>query len=160
MMDAEQSLSVPTAASARAAEDADASRQGYFVLAIFAGTFLFIAGVVLVSSRPPSITLTATTLAIRSSGYASTVPVAEIVEVQMVRQLSGLGRKQNGFQFGSAYAGRFEMKPYGSATLFVNVSRPPYVRVRTTSRVVFVNAGDSVATRALYDSLAARRSAP
>lgn len=157
-------MSAGTTQAPRAVAGADdeytrESRQGYGVLAIFGGTFAFIAIVVALGSRAPHIELSAQQLAVSSSGYGKTIPVAEIQKVELVTQLTGIGDKRNAFQFGSQYRGSFDMKPYGAATLFIDATKPPYVIVHAKSGVMLFNAGDAARTRRLYDSLTALRPA-
>ena len=74
-----------------------------------------------------------------------------------MRQPSGLGKKRNGFQFGSGYAGRFDMKPSGSVRIFGDVSRTLYIRVQSQSGIVFLKPADTGRTRVVIDSPVARR---
>lgn len=134
-------------------EDAAAERQGFLIGGIFIATFAFIAAVVMLGSRPAQITLTPTAFAVRAAGYNSEVSRNAIDSVRLVTQITGLGAKLNGFQAGSAYAGLFEMRPYGKARLYVNSSRPPYVMLFTREGVIMVNDATPNATRQLFAAL-------
>ncbi len=155
----ENSQAAETRHAAMLNADAAATRQGNLVLGIFAGTVVFIAAAVFVSSRPAAISLSSTKLRVSAAGFSANVQRADIDSVALVTQLSGLGSKQNGFQWGSSYAGRFAMRPFGSARLFVNATKPPYVVVYAKSGVVFVNDRDSAATRRLFVELTSHASA-
>ena len=142
-----------TARAARQAEDDAAAQQGYLVGGVFIATFVFIAIVVMTASRPAEVTLTASSFAVRGGGYSAEVPRAAIDSVQLVPGLDGLGAKRNGFQWGSVYAGLFEMRPFGKARLFVDASRPPYVRLFTRDGVILVNGKSVTETQQLYSAL-------
>lgn len=134
-------------------EEAAAGRQGKLIGGIFIGTFLFIAGVVTLGSRPAQITLTAQSVAVRAGGYDANIARSSIDSVRLTMQLNGLGSKLNGFQFGNAHAGLFAMRPFGKVRLFVNASRPPYVMIFTRDGVVMVNGESPTATQRLFSDL-------
>ena len=138
-------------------EEAAAGRQGNLIGSIFIGTFLFIAGVVTLGSRPAQITLTSASLAVRAAGYGAEIARSRIDSVRLTMQLNGLGSKLNGFQFGHAYAGLFAMRPFGKARLFVNVSRPPYVMIFSRDGVIMVNGDSPTATQRLFADLGGAR---
>ena len=106
--------------------------------------------------KPATIALTGAQLTINAHGYGTEIAVADIQGAVLIRQLSGIGAKRNAFQFGTVYHGRFAMKPYGDALLFVDAKTPPFVLLRTSRGVVMFNTPDSVRTLALFDSLARR----
>ncbi len=142
-----------TRRAAMLAAEAEATSMGNLVLCVFAGTFVFIAAVVMNGSRQAAITISPTSFAVRAAGYSAAIPRADIDSVRLASRLTGLGAKRNGFQWGNAYAGRFEMRPYGTARLFVNATTPPFVVVYAKSGVVIVNERDSAATRRLFAAL-------
>ncbi|MBC7673471.1 MAG: hypothetical protein H7247_13715 [Polaromonas sp.] len=133
--------------------EAAASIQGKLIGGICVGTFLFIATVVTLGSRPAQITLTSAALAVRAAGYSAEIVRGNIDSVRLTTQLNGLGSKLNGFQFGNAYAGLFTMRPFGKVRLFVNASRPPYVTIFSREGVVVVNADSPAATQRLFTAL-------
>lgn len=137
--------------------EAAAGLQGKLIGGICIGTFLFIATVIVLGSRPAQITLTPASLAVRAAGYGADIALTSIDSVHLTMQLNGLGLKLNGFQFGNAYAGLFAMRPFGKARLFVNASRPPYVMIFSRDGVVMVNGDSPSATQRLVADLVAAR---
>ena len=138
------------------------SRKGYVGLTLFLGFFLFMGTTVYLQSGPPDVTLSATRLGVRSGAYGVQVPLREIEDVRLLQRMSGIGRKQNAFQFGNTYAGRFEMKPHGSTLLFIDATQPPFLQLRWRGTVLIFNARNAATTRSVFDALsrtAARRSA-
>jgi len=138
-------------------DEAAAGRQGKLIGGIFLATFLFIAVVVTLGSRPAQITLTSAALSVRAAGYSADIARSRIDSVRLTAQLVGLGSKLNGFQFGSAYAGLFAMRQFGKVRLFVNASRPPYVMIFSRDGVVIVNGDSSAATQRLFADLSEAR---
>ncbi len=149
----EQELAGATRRAAMVAADAESARQGTRLLAALGALALLIVVVILFSLRPATITRSETELSIRGAGFSATIPLAAIDSVRLARTLSGLGAKQNGFQFGNAYAGRFAMQPHGSVRLFVNTSRPPYIMVFATTGVVIMNGENVAETERVFEEL-------
>ena len=133
-------------------EDAAAERQGGVVVGVFIATFLFIAAVVTLNSRPARITLTPASLAVRAAGYSAEIPRSSIDSVRLTSRITGLGSKLNGFQWGNMYAGLFAMRPYGKIRLFVNASQPPYVMIFSRDGVIMVNGDSPTATQRLFSA--------
>lgn len=105
-----QGLDAATRHAAMVAGNAMAARKGYLILGVLAVTFVFIGAVNMLNSRAPTISLRDSLLTVHAAGYGADVSRHAFDIVRFTRQLSGLGAKRNGFQFGSAYAGRFEWK--------------------------------------------------
>ena len=129
------------------------AQEGYWILTFFIAMFAFIAVMVMLSSRRPDIAIEGDTLAIRAGAYGARVPVAEMLDVQLEPRLSGIGAKRNAFQFGNHYHGTFTVEPYGRTLLFLDATKPPFVRVRSAKGTLIFSAGDSSRTRGLFDSL-------
>jgi hypothetical protein len=150
----EQDLAGATRRAARVAADAESASQGTRLFIGLGALVLVIGVAIMLSLRPATITRSDTTLAIRAAGFSATIPLAAIDSVRLTPTLSGLGSKQNGFQLGSVYAGRFAMRPYGSVRLFVNTSRPPYITVFARTGVVILNGESGAETEQLFGALA------
>jgi hypothetical protein len=133
--------------------EAAAGLQGKLVGFIFVGTFLFIAAVIMLGSRPAQITVTPTTVGVRAAGYSAEIARDRIDSIRLTPRITGLGSRLNGFQAGNAYAGLFAMKPFGKARLFVNASRPPFVMIFSRDGVVMVNGDSPAATQRLFVEL-------
>ena len=129
------------------------SRKGYVGLTLFLGFFLFMGSTVSLQSGPPDVTLSATRLGVRSGAYGVQVALREIEAVRLLQRMSDIGRKQNAFQSGSTYAGRFEMMPHGSTLLFIDASQSPFLPLRWRGTVLIFNARNAATTRAVFDAL-------
>ncbi|WP_298271421.1 PH domain-containing protein [Gemmatimonas sp.] len=133
--------------------DAATEGRGQLALGIIFASFLLIAAMLILGSRPAKITVTPSSFSVRAAGYTSEIARSRIDSVRLTSKISGLGSKMGGFQGGSAYAGTFAMRPYGTVRLFVNVSRPPYVTIFSRDGVVMVNGATPAATHRLFADL-------
>lgn len=103
----------------------------------------------------PAITETAQSLSVSAHGYAQEIPYATIDSVTMRHGLDGVGSRRNGMQAGNTYAGRFVMKPYGEAMLFVDALREPLVVIHAKTGVTILSAADSLEAERLAGRLRA-----
>lgn len=129
---------------------------GYGAIAGLLATIALIWFIVSNEGKPATIALGDARLSINAHGYGADIAVADIQDVQLVRQLTGIGNRRNAYQWGSVYHGSFDVTPYGTALLFVDAKTPPFVLLRTARSVVLINTPDSLRTLALFDSLATR----
>ena len=129
------------------------SRKGYLGLTFFPGFCLFMGTTVYLQTGPRDVTLSATRLGVRSGAYGVQVALREIEAVRLLQWMSDIGRKQNAFQSGGTYAGRFEMMPHGSTLLFIDASQSPFLPLRSRGTVLIFNARNAATTRAVFDAL-------
>lgn len=151
-----QEQATVTRREAMIAADAQVAHQRVVVRALVAASIAFVIGVVVLGSRAAVISRTPTDLFVRAASFSATVQLSDIDSVRLVSSLSRVRRKLNGFQFGSAYAGRFELWPHDSMHLFLNTSRPPYITVFAKTGVVILNGESIVATERLFGELSLR----
>ena len=118
--------------------------------AILAGILVTLA-LLVVDSRggTPKIEELADSLAISSSGYSRRIAYATIDSVTLRHGLDGIGGRRNALQAGNRYAGRFAMRPYGEATVFVDALKNPMVVIHATGGVTIVSAADSIGAERL-----------
>ncbi len=62
-------------------------------------------------------------------------------------------KKTNGFSFGAALKGHFELQDIGQARLYVNVDDPPFIYIDTADGLIIVNQEDRQSTEELYRNL-------
>lgn len=103
--------------------------------------------VVVVAGRggTPTIEEAPDALTISSAGYSTRIPFASIDSVTLRHGLDGLQGRRNALQSGNRYAGRFAMRPYGEAALFVDALKEPLVVIHAADGVTIVSASDSMA---------------
>ena len=121
------------------------------ILACILGTLALLV----VDSRGgnPKIEELADSLAISSSGYSRRIAYASIDSVTLRHGLDGIGGRRSALQAGNRYAGRFTMRPYGEATVFVDALKNPMVVIHATGGVTIVSAADSIGAESLATRL-------
>ncbi len=145
-----------TETPAKAAEPA-LPLASYAGLGILAFGLLFITMMIQSESRKVTATLTPNALSIRAGSHSTSVPRAGIINVKLIRKLSGIGGRRNAFQFGNAYHGAFSMREYGSALLYLDATKPPFIVVTSTTGTVLFGLDDSVSTKAMFEALSSLR---
>jgi Bacterial PH domain len=126
-----------------------------FGIMLSVATVVFIAALVWVESRTPTLRLTRDTLSVAAGVYRAKLAVSAIDSVALTWRLGRIGLKSAGYSFGNVYHGAFAMRDYGKARLFVNTGRPAFVIVHSAAGVVIVSLDDSLRSRMLSDSIAA-----
>ncbi len=130
-----------------------------FGIMLSVATVVFIAALVRVESRTPTVLLTRDSLSVAAGRYRRTIAVSAIDSVALTWRLGRIGLRSAGFSFGNVFHGTFVMRNHGKARLFVNRSRPPFVTIHSAAGVVIVSLDDAVQSRILYDSLRTLRRA-
>lgn len=150
----------PPSERARASAAAEERAQSgmYFGLVILLSTIAFITLIVQVNSRAPTITLSRDSLVVVASGISARRAVSDIDSLVLLYHMPGMSVKRAGFQFGNTYHGVFDVRGYGRTNVQVNAVTPPFIAIRSAQGSVIFGAGDSTATRVLFDSLNTLRS--
>ncbi len=104
-------------------------------------------------ARPPEISITRTTLSVRSLFYGEDYPIAEITAVSLEPRLPRILARTNGFSAEGLLRGWFRVSGLGEGKLFVDVSAPPFVLVRLRRGFVILNFSQPYQTRALYAAI-------
>lgn len=110
---------------------------GALVLGLI-GLIVFGVCLAILEPRPPSAVITPDGLTVASFAYSTTVRVGEITAVSLEQRLPRILRRTNGFSAAGVLRGHFDVEGLGKGMLFVDVSSPPFVLVRTTSSFVMV----------------------
>ena len=94
---------------------------------------------------------------LRISGvYGQEVDINEIQNISLKQDIPEVIKKTNGSAINGMLKGNFELEEIGKATLFVDLSKSPYLFIETTSQKIIINLDDSHMTKALYDELYAQ----
>ena len=115
--------------------------------------FAFVTLMLLKGSQPPAYAIVDGTLEITSQ-YGTRIPLADIRKIERLDVMPALLAKKNGFDMDAVRKGLFRTAD-GDATLFVNLDKPPFLRLTTTSGVFILNDETPEKTDALYHALIA-----
>ncbi len=120
----------------------------YISIAVIAvvGIMLF------VSSRPVSTSVNDEGLTIKGM-YGDTYSWSEIENLRLLDQMPEVGMKTNGAAIGNRLTGHFNLKNSGSAKLFVDTSKPPFIYLESNGKIIILNSGDEKETQALYQEM-------
>jgi hypothetical protein len=126
---------------------------------ILAGIIAFLVivsvgvGVLLYSgSRPTVITVDQGYVKIAGL-YGGDFPITSISSMDLYSSMPEISTRTNGSAVGTSLKGYFQVAGVGSALLFLDTSKPPFIFIRTSSKIYYLNTGDAVKTKALYDEI-------
>jgi hypothetical protein len=136
------------------AEPGSTSKVGIYISLGTAAAAVAIAAFAVYSGmQPPVVEVKPESFSVRNGLYSNTVPLRQITAATLDDRLPRVGLKTNGFAAGGTLRGTFRMDSWGSARLYVNLNRPPFVVIRSRDGVVVVNFEDPERTRELYAQL-------
>ncbi len=138
-------------------EEMQKRRKDFLVILVITGLLMMLFATVTImlfkGSQPPTYTLVDGTLEITSQ-YGTRIPLGDIRKVERLDILPALLAKKNGFDMDKVRKGRFQTAE-GDAILFVDLGKPPFLRLTTTSDVFILNEETPEKTEALYQALLA-----
>lgn len=153
-----QVLGTPRALSAQ--EHATAERGARRVwLVLVALAFVLLSGLGLLlwaEARPPRASADAAFFRVSSAVYSAEVPLADITDVELTRELPRIVARTNGTGLGRTLRGNFRLDRLGDGKLFLTSGSPPYLVVKTRDSYVIVGYSDPERTRDLHRELLAR----
>jgi len=142
------------AVSDQITEPGSTSKTGIYVGVGVAAGAVAIAGFAIYSGmQPPAVEVTSESFSVRNGFYSNTVRLREITTATLDDRIPRVGLKTNGFAAGSVLRGTFRMDSWGSARLYINLDRPPFVVIRSPEGIVVVNFRDPEQTREMYTQL-------
>jgi hypothetical protein len=116
-------------------------------------SLLGVGWIVHAGTQPVAVVTSAEQIVVRGAFYSDAIRAADIVDVSLAPVLPSVARKTNGFNAGRTLRGTFRLRDGRSAHLFVEGGNPPFVQVRTTNDLVFINYKDPSQTKALYEQI-------
>lgn len=118
----------------------------------FAWVIMVIAALTLaLSFRPTRITVGEE--AIKISGmYGREIPVSDIVSVDLLDEMPPIAMRTNGSDTGNQAKGHFRFSNGEKCMLFIH-KKAPYIQLRTTDNLYYLNYSDKEKTVELFESL-------
>lgn len=127
-------------------------RRAFWVAMIFGGVVMVVATVCLVSGmRSPQITVGEEVVKI-SGMYGREIPVSDIVSVELIDELPPIAMRTNGSDTGKQAKGHFRFSNGDHCMLFIH-KEAPYIQLRTTSDLYYLNLSDKDKTVELFETL-------
>ena len=118
----------------------------------FAWVVIVFAAITLaLSFRPTRITVGEETVKI-SGLYGREIPIVDIVSVDLLDELPPIAMRTNGSDTGNQAKGHFRFSNGESCMLFIH-KQAPYIQLRTTDELYYLNLSDEEKTVALFETL-------
>ena len=112
---------------------------------------IFVAFILALSFRPTKITVGEENIKI-SGLYGREIPLAEIVSVELIDELPPIAMRTNGSDTGRQAKGHFRFSNGESCMLFIH-KQAPYIQMRTTNDLYYLNLSDEEKTVELFETL-------
>ena len=114
-------------------------------------SMLIVAVVLILSFRPTKITVEEEHIKI-SGMYGREIPIADIVSVELLDEMPPIAMRTNGSDTGNQAKGHFRFSNGESCMLFIH-KEAPYIQLRTTKDLYYVNLSDKEKTVELFETL-------
>ena len=118
-----------------------------FAWVVLAGAALVLA----LSFRPTKITVGEETIKI-SGMYGREIPIDDIVSVDLLDEMPPIAMRTNGSNTGNRLKGHFRFSNGESCMLFIH-KKAPYIQLRTTTDLYYLNLSDKERTIELFETL-------
>ena len=87
-------------------------------------------------------------------GYGRTIPINDVLSVQLVDSLPHISRRTNGYAVGNVNFGHYKLKDGRKCMLYLNdASQKPFIQIETADNLYFINCTTSDETAVLYRKL-------
>ena len=117
-------------------------------------SMVFVAVVFAMSSRPQEIRVGEESVTI-SGMYGRDIPISEIVSVNLLDEMPSIAMRTNGSDTGKRAKGHFLLKNGNKCLIFIRYDRPPYIELRTTDNLYYLNCSNKEETETLYEQIKA-----
>ena len=121
-------------------------------LVILGLTMAFVVVIIAMSSRPQQIMVGEDSVRI-SGMYGREIPVADIVSVELLEKLPHIKMRTNGSSTGKYSKGHFLLEDDEKCMLFVRHKMPPYIELRTSDNLYYLNGATEGETMRLFEAL-------
>lgn len=115
-------------------------------------SMVFVAVIVAKSVRPQQITVGEETVSI-SCMYGREIPIADIVSVELLESLPHIKMRTNGSSAGNYSKGHFLLENGENCMLFVRHKMPPYIEIRTSDNLYYLNGSSEEETLELFGNM-------
>ena len=115
-------------------------------------SLVFVAVIVATSIRPQQITVGEEKVSI-SGMYGRDIPVSDIVSVELLEKLPSIKMRTNGSSTGNYSKGHFMLENGEKCMLFVRHKMPPYIEIRTSDNLYYINGSSAEETLELFGNM-------
>jgi hypothetical protein len=111
-----------------------------------------VAVMMFISSRPVSTVSGEDGFTIKGM-YGDTYSWSEMENLKLLDQMPEVGMRTNGAAIGTRLTGHFNLKDSGSAKLFVNTGKPPFIYFESKGKIIIWNGKDADETQTVYQEI-------
>ena len=127
------------------------SRNSKIALISTGVSILIVAVVLILSFRPTKISVEEEHIKI-SGMYGREIPITDIVSVELLDEMPPIAMRTNGSDTGNQAKGHFRFRNGESCMLFIH-KKAPYIQMRTTNDLYYLNLSDKEKTVELFETL-------
>ena len=127
------------------------SRNSKIALISTGISILIVAVVLILSFRPTKISVEEEHIKI-SGMYGREIPIADIVSVELLDEMPPIAMRTNGSDTGNQAKGHFRFSNGDKCMLFIH-KKAPYIQLRTTEDLYYLNYSDKEKTVELFETL-------
>ena len=125
-----------------------------FILAIglISLSLIIVSGFLIVGIIEPKVVIESDKIII-SGQYKRSIVNSDIKEISLEDKMPKVLRKVNGFDFGDALRGSFDLEGIGISSIYVHENQPPFIIIKTEDRTYIINYKDPEKTKDLYEEI-------
>lgn len=125
----------------------------YLLLAMIAATVTLPVLLLFFGSRDTEVTFSEKTFDL-SGLYGISIPYSGILNADTMQSLPAIRSRTNGFASGRVLKGHFKLQDQSRVLLFIRKGFPPYIRLRTSETVLYLNFDSPQKTRQVFSAIA------
>lgn len=120
-------------------EDGSYKMSVKLIISFMALVLLTVTGILYFSLTPARFLVEQEALVIQGM-YGRTIPISQMEDVKISDTHPVLTRRVNGSAVGEARKGRFQLENRGSALVFLENDKPPYLLIQTSRELIIINS--------------------
>ena len=125
-------------------------RSGYYLLIALIVAGLILPLVLVISGgRDTNVEFSGSTFTIKGM-YGMTVGYSKIISIDTLGVLPRIRARTNGFAMGNTLKGNFRLQDQTKVKLFVEKGSPPYILIKTSEDVIYLNFRDPSKTKEVF----------
>jgi hypothetical protein len=130
-------------------------RNNYWLSVAIISIVVFLPAILIISgNREPTVKTAGEDFTIQGM-YGVTIKYSEILQLDTVNVLPGIKRRTNGYEFGKNLKGNFTLYDGTKIKLFITSDITPYIHIRTSNLILFLNLHNSEKTVNLFKQMVA-----
>lgn len=136
----------------KAAKSGQSKKTKMISLVVTLVSLIFVGVILFMSMRPTTYTLDEQSITI-SGSYGETIAFHDIVQLELLEEMSDIDARTNGSALGSKLKGNFKLKNGEKAKLFIDQAVPPFIKLETKEQIFYFNETDAQKTKDLFEQI-------